>query len=574
MDNAKNIIDLHDVQGNIMVNFAGYGCHKSRYFFLHISNAAHGRMFIKNITGLVSTAAFMAEKDEDGLIIPPLVTTNIAFTYNGLKELGIPTLTLQDFPDEFVVGIRNRASILGDDLTSAPEKWDAVYRKDIHLFISIDGANEALIEERYQQIKDIIDDSLKECKEEHLVPADQASGIKILDGCRDDESDNKAYQDASVVYEEVDGQKIPTAKEHFGYTDGISNPFFKGMTPEMGEVLGGGKRVGYGSPKSPASWEPIETGEFILGYKDEANEYPAAPIPKLFSKNGSYLVFNKFHENVGKYHAYLDAASQKYDIEKELLAAKYVGRWRNGAPLTTYPKKADAEDAWKVWSAAQWQVGKLFAAIMELKGKIATEQDPAKKDLLIQEKKKLLAEYFGAAANFKVINQTFTAFNYDDDIPGSKCPVGAHMRRANPRGALEFGNKNAFATPSALDNRRRIIRRGLPYGVPTLDSNDKEHGTIIMTIVSNIKRQFEFVIQQWLNYGNDFKLANDKDPITGNMGEEGGQMVIEGNPALPDDPAKFLLEIPRFVETRGGVYLFLPSITSLNMIGKGIVDPT
>jgi hypothetical protein len=33
-------------------------------------------------------------------------------------------------------------------------------------------------------------------------------------------------------------------------------------------------------------------------------------------------------------------------------------------------------------------------------------------------------------------------------------------------------------------------------------------------------------------------------------------------------------EMPRFVETRGGDYFFIPSLTALRMIGEGIIDPT
>ena len=389
-----------------------------------------------------------------------------------------------------------------------------------------------MIEERFLKIKELIDSH---------------SEVILLDGCKVSENKNIPYQDASVLY---DKSGIPTAKEHFGYTDGISNPYFKGMTEEMGELLGGGKRVGYADPKLKTSWAPLETGEFILGYRDEANEYPAAPLPKLFSHNGSYLTFNKFHENVGDFNEYLDKAANKYEIEKELLAAKFVGRWRNGAPITTYPTKEAAD-------------------------KVAMERQLA---LLAISKASTKEEKEAAQLNFREINKNFTAFDYNfsdsdstSDIGGSRCPVGAHTRRTNPRGALEMGKDKAFETPSALADRRRLIRRGLPYGISTSDSNDGEHGTIIMTIVSNIKRQFEFVIQQWLNYSNDFRLANDKDPILGNQDSKGGRMVIEGD---ENNPAKFLMDIPRFIETRGGVYLFIPSITALNLIGEGIVDPT
>lgn len=516
-----NIIDFHDVQGNVMVNYAEFGYFKSRYLFLNVENGTEGRAFVKEMIPFVTSSA---EHTVKGKTLPK-TTTNISFTYSGLEELGVPILTLQSFPDEYAMGIRNRTTILDDIGKSHPDNWDEVYRKDIHIFLSIDALTPEDLESRFKEIEAIIG---------------KHPGVELLDGCKNHDETIKNYQESSVLY---DSKGYPTAKEHFGYTDGISNPFFKGMTEEMGDVIGGGKKLNYEDAKSEKNWGAIETGEFILGYRDEANEYPAASIPKLLSKNSSFMVYSKFHENVGSFNDYLGSAETKYSMDKEELAAKFVGRWRNGAPITSYPKKEDAD-------------------------KVAEERQLA---LLAINQAKTAADKDKARAHFKEVNKNFTGFDFSKDLEGSRCPVGAHVRRSNPRGSLEFDKKGAFGTPAALDNRRRLIRRGLPYGVSTADSNEGEHGTIIMTIVSNIKRQFEFVIQQWLNYGNDFKLANDKDVITGNQHGNNGRMILEGK---GDKAPKFLMDIPQFIETRGGVYLFIPSITALSLIGNGIVDPT
>jgi len=80
-----------------------------------------------------------------------------------------------------------------------------------------------------------------------------------------------------------------------------------------------------------------------------------------------------------------------------------------------------------------------------------------------------------------------------------------------------------------------------------------------------------------MNYGNDFKLANDKDPLVGNQHADenlaNNRMIIEGDPQS-GTPPYFLSHLPRFVETRGGAYFFLPSLTALRMIDEGIIDPT
>ena len=55
----------------------------------------------------------------------------------------------------------------------------------------------------------------------------------------------------------------------------------------------------------------------------------------------------------------------------------------------------------------------------------------------------------------------------------------------------------------------------------------------------------------------------------------GGQskFVIPVDPEGQDIP-HICLELPKFVQSRGGEYFFVPSMTALRMIGMGVVDPT
>jgi deferrochelatase/peroxidase EfeB len=184
-----------------------------------------------------------------------------------------------------------------------------------------------------------------------------------------------------------------------------------------------------------------------------------------------------------------------------------------------------------------------------------------------------------AKERFSELNSKFVAYDYGKDIDGSGCPFGAHSRRVNPRSSLEFGVRGTFATPDALSLRRRLLRRGITYGESQHDRTDAgNHGLIFMAFCTNLQRQFEFVQQQWVNYGNDFKQGNDRDPIAGNQGidAEGvatGRMMIEAGNDNPDAPY-FCSRLPRFVETRGGDYFFVPGMTALRMIAEGFVDPT
>jgi deferrochelatase/peroxidase EfeB len=163
-------------------------------------------------------------------------------------------------------------------------------------------------------------------------------------------------------------------------------------------------------------------------------------------------------------------------------------------------------------------------------------------------------------------------FRYGGDPQGIRCPITSHMRRMNTRDGLD-PRANAEPTErmgSALNNRRRLLRRGLPYG--SRDAADGEHGIVMLSHCASLSRQFEFVQQQWLNFGLDFNAGNDSCPLVGNH-PDGSRFVIAADPASGHGP--FIAGgLPQFVSTRGGDYFFAPSMTALHMIGVGLVDPT
>ena len=46
---------------------------------------------------------------------------------------------------------------------------------------------------------------------------------------------------------------------------------------------------------------PLATGELLLGYADEAGELPVAPVPHILAANGTFMVYRKLHQNVGTF---------------------------------------------------------------------------------------------------------------------------------------------------------------------------------------------------------------------------------------------------------------------------------
>jgi Dyp-type peroxidase family len=257
-------------------------------------------------------------------------------------------------------------------------------------------------------------------------------------------------------------------------------------------------------------------------------------MPLDFARNGSFFAYRKLHQHTDRWDRWVEEATGELmagwdiadrDAARELLLAKMAGRWRDGVPLMHAPTLA----AWDRFNR---------------------DHPP------------------GSASRAARL----TDFSYAEDIDGTKCPVTAHIRRANTRDMLDpwMGHKKSLRLGSALNNRRRLLRRGLPYG----DRNDPqgEHGIILLAHCASLTRQFEFVQQQWMNYGLDFNAGNDSCPIVGTH-PAGSRFVIPAEPGSGKPPF-VAARLDQFVSTRGGDYFFVPSLTALRMIATGVTDPT
>jgi Dyp-type peroxidase family len=464
-------LELDDIQGNIL---AGYRFPCTRYIYARFESCEGGRAFLSGVLGRITTAARW-EVGPDGRKIKPDSTLNVAFTHPGLVALDLPPRSLYGFQPEFQQGMKARADELHDRGRSAPEHWEEPWRREpVHALITVYAQDEATRDARTDELKSEM----------------AASGGTTFVG----------QQDASLLI--VDGRTSPM--EHFGYTDGIGNPDVEGQ--------GHAPRPGRGKLTADGSWAPLAAGEFLLGLPDEAEEVAAGPLPGLLARNGTFLVYRKLHQNVGSFRRYLRDMGGLYPGGVELLAAKFVGRWRDGTPLELSPDRMD----------------------------------------------RALADD----------RQRQNDFHYADDPDGLKCPLSSHIRRTNPRDANGFNG--------VITNRHRIIRRGVSYGpwIP-LDrpgDDDGEHGLIFIAFCASLSRQFEFVQQQWVNYGNDFNQGNDRDLLVGNHLTR-DKMMIQGDASKPNGHRPFICpNPPTFVETRGGDYFFVPSMTALRQIAAGTVE--
>ncbi|HEY3499124.1 MAG TPA: hypothetical protein VGK73_30750 [Polyangiaceae bacterium] len=147
----------------------------------------------------------------------------------------------------------------------------------------------------------------------------------------------------------------------------------------------------------------------------------------------------------------------------------------------------------------------------------------------------------------------------------SGCPVGAHVRRANPRDGLEAGARESLAHVRA----HRLIRRGRLFGPPLApDAADDgaERGLMFLAIAANLARQFEFVHESWLGNPKYAGLFNERDPISGarELAEGAGSETF----TIQAEPLPASIAIQRFVRVRGGEYLFLPGLRALAYLAE------
>jgi len=371
----------------------------------------------------------------------------------------------------------------------------------------------------------------------------RSSSVRILPGHNPPGLPSAPYQELSALMGKAsDGTYFPLPTEHFGFTDAIGDPVFEGQYGDRAEE---NAEVGNGAVDGAGTWRPLATGEFLLGYPDEAQEIAGAAMPLDFSRNGTFMAYRKLHQNVVAFRTFMTETAGRFGAvfgidnptdAENTLKAKIAGRWPDGVPLALAPTVAD----WNAFDRKYPQV--------------SPETD-----------------YAGYLAR----NQALANFTYGGDSSGLKCPIASHLRRVNTRDSMgPTGHEG-----SVLTNRRRIIRRGLPYGDSSAGVADSsEHGIIMLVVCASLFRQFEFVQQQWINYGLDARSGNDTCPLVGNH-SAGGADGPKAKYVIPSDPQSgrppFIVEgIPQFVETRGGEYFFIPSMTALRMIGMGIVDPT
>ena len=153
-------------------------------------------------------------------------------------------------------------------------------------------------------------------------------------------------------------------------------------------------------------------------------------------------------------------------------------------------------------------------------------------------------------------------FQFSGDPHGFGCPLGSHVRRANPRDMLSEDTAESIK----VVKRHRLLRRGRPYGPPIEDRytpDGQSRGLVFITLNANIERQFEFIQHAWITSPNFAGLHDEGDPLLGGRTDAPGAMTV---PALPI--RKRYTGILPHVTIKGGAYFFLPGMRALRYLAS------
>ena len=265
----KSDLNLGDIQGFIV---RGYRMPMVRHFLLTVSVPAAARKILGRLVNgdeadapQITTAeewhvGFEPGPGDDPAEAPrhkPDYCLNVGITWSGMIALEIqrrvPNVSFKSF-GAFTEGAAARAKLVGDTGPSGPENWVAAFQNGAdHVIVTLHAISPDAMQTYTSRLVELFSDG---------------------DGFRE-----IWRQDGMALIEMINGQPTPTARVHFGYTDGIS----------MTTIRGGPEKY------HPDHQEPCEPWLFVL--QEEAKNY-IVPEPRELGLNGSFAVFKKIQTDV------------------------------------------------------------------------------------------------------------------------------------------------------------------------------------------------------------------------------------------------------------------------------------
>ncbi|MBO4271407.1 Dyp-type peroxidase [Microbispora triticiradicis] len=271
-----------------------FKCPISRHLIFRFDDGAGARAFIGNLTPRVTMADVQLDGAPD-----PLLT--IGITFQGLRALGVDSALLEEFDAIYKAG--PDPIPLGDVPGSRSDPanwWERQFPTDdvhciVHVYVRSDEAAEAAT----RHVRDLA----RQGQLTELIPR----------------------RDGTIL----EARSLGDARLHFGYRDGISHPDIC-----WDDV-----------PGTPSQ---LNFRTVLLGYP--TSEYSSAPShgpAAALVRNSTYGTFRWIYQDVAMFNRFLSTEGPGLfphltpaDAE-ELLAAKLMGRWRDGTPLVLSPRQPD-----------------------------------------------------------------------------------------------------------------------------------------------------------------------------------------------------------------------------------------
>jgi cytochrome P450/deferrochelatase/peroxidase EfeB len=457
----------------------------------------------------------------------------LGLSAKGLGHLGLREgMGLDQLPNAFRMGMHGRQRVLGDDHADGWRWSDSNVQAVLTIYTenADDGAGHA--EEVARQILNLV-----------------SRNGEVL-----------ARVPCTPLREPKDGA-VNLGREHFGFRDGISQPVIRGTrkaatTPPPRDVLAPGEFLmgyrndqGYVSPSVAIGAEHDPRSRLPTVAEQDPNRFPlignrsSEPDLRDFGRNCTFLVLRQLDQDVDEFQKSTERHARALngedggkkptyphlsdlvggEVDSEWVAAKIIGRWPDGSPLVGNPSRP---------------------------------------------------------AGLSPFDAPDNDFAYGVDDPrGFACPLGAHIRRTNPRDSLEPGD----AAEQAITNRHRILRRGRAYAYHPEGEAQEVKGLLFAALCSDLERQFEFIQHTWINATSFHGLTQEADPLLGNPLTEKGQFphttgstqkgldaIIGGTNTrftIPTAGGPVVIKgLESYVTLRAGGYFMLPSRSALQFL--------
>lgn len=296
--------------------------------------------------------------------------------------------------------------------------------------------------------------------------------------------------------------------EHFGFKDGISQPGVAGFDP-IDPADPGNPQV-LGKPGT----DVIAAGNFVLGYPRD-DDAPGVAVP-AWLQDGSFLVTRRMAQDVpGFWHNITESYEsvrnrQGPDVASrvgsaEQLAARFVGRFRNGTPTDRTPQ-------------------------------VSRPDDPA----------------------------TDNAFDFAEDPHGNLTPQCSHIRKVYPRSGADHVEAHPRVTEDGT-RAHRLLRRGIPYGEefdPTAGTGhgvESERGLVFQCYQASLADGFLFVQRAWVDNKNFPEPAVGDDAVIGKSSDV----------TCPMGGKDLKVQLTDWVNIKGTVFSLTPSLRVVRALADG-----